>query len=200
MKKHSLQNIDALSGSTYAFVDVETTGMSAAYGHIIEIGIIRVEDGVITDTYQTLIQPNQTLQPIITSITGITDRDLEGAPTFEAVSGRIQELLADAIFVAHNAAFDYAFVKSEFQRLGIRWNAKSLCTVKLSRALYAQEKSHNLDSLIERHSLPMENRHRAYDDAFALVGFTSLLRRNSLMFLSGMLLSACSGLQACLRT
>lgn len=163
--------IASLKGATYAFVDVETTGTSAAYGNIIEIGIIRIEDGIITDTYQTLIQPNRPLLPVITSITGITDQDLVGAPVFEEVSGRIQELLEGAIFVAHNAAFDYSFVKSEFQRLGIRWNAKSLCTVKVSRKLYPEYSHHNLDALIDRHALPMENRHRAYDDAYALVEF-----------------------------
>ena len=111
--------IESLRGANYAFVDVETTGTSAAYGNIIEIGIIRVEDGVITDEYQTLIRPNRPLPTIITSITGIMDQDLENAPSFETVSSRIQELLEDAVFVAHNAPFDYAFVKTEFRRLGI---------------------------------------------------------------------------------
>ncbi|MES2931212.1 MAG: exonuclease domain-containing protein [Patescibacteria group bacterium] len=171
MSARTLETIACLKDATYAFVDVETTGTSAAYGNVIEIGIIRIEDGVVTDTYETLIQPNRPLLPVITSITGITDQDLVGAPTFEEVSGRIQELLEGAIFVAHNAPFDYSFVKSEFTRLGIAWNAKSLCTVKVSRKLYAHEKSHNLDALIERHGLLMKNRHRAYDDAFALVEF-----------------------------
>jgi len=171
MSTRTFEEIGCLKGATYAVVDVETTGTSATYGNIIEIGIIRIEDGVVTDTYQTLIQPNRPLLQVITSITGITDRDLEDAPTFEEVSGRIEELLKDAIFVAHNAPFDYSFVKSEFKRLGIVWNTKSLCTVKVSRKLYANEKAHNLDALIARHQLPMENRHRAYDDAFALVAF-----------------------------
>ncbi len=163
--------IESLTGGTYAVVDVETTGTSATYGQIIEIGIIRVEDGIITDTFQTLIRPSGPLSPIITTITGIEDHDLTGAPRFEQVSGRIEELLRDAVFVAHNARFDYSFVKSEFRRLGIRWNAKTLCTVRVSRRLYAHEKAHNLDALIRRHSLPMENRHRAFDDARALVDF-----------------------------
>lgn len=163
--------IDALRGGTYAFVDVETTGTNATYGNIIEIGIVRVEDGVITDTYQTLVQPNRPLQAIITSITGITDRDLLGAPAFSEIAERVQELLSGAVFVAHNAGFDYAFVKSELRRLNIPWNAKSLCTVKLSRRLFPREERHNLDALIARHGLPMENRHRAYDDAYALIAF-----------------------------
>ena len=172
-KKHSSASepIASLRGATYAFVDVETNGMSATYGQIIEIGIIRVEDGVITDSYETLIKPTGALPDIITSITGITEHDLEDAPSFEQVSGRIQELLTDAIFVAHNASFDYSFVKSEFRRLGITWNAKSLCTVKVSRQLFPAHRLHNLDALIERHGLTMKRRHRAYDDAFALVEF-----------------------------
>ena len=75
MKTVPDNRIESLRGATYAFVDVETTGTSAAYGNIIEIGIIRVEDGVITDTYQSLVQPNRPLLPIITSITGIRDAD-----------------------------------------------------------------------------------------------------------------------------
>ncbi len=165
------KTIPCLEGGTYAFVDVETTGTSAAYGQIIEIGIIRVEDGAVVDTYQTLLKPARPLPPIITSITGITDRDLEDAPMFESVAGRVQELLEGAVFVAHNAAFDYSFVKQELSRVGVRFNAKTLCTVKVSRALYPREERHNLDSLIARHGLPMENRHRAYDDADAMIAF-----------------------------
>lgn len=166
-----LKSVACLEGATYAFVDVETTGTSAQYGQIIEIGIIRVEDGIVTDTYQTLLKPARPLPPIITSITGITDQDLVDAPQFEEVSGRIQELLEGAIFVAHNAAFDYAFVKQEFKRLGVSWNAKTLCTVKVSRNLFPNEERHNLDSLIARYNLPMKKRHRAYDDAYAMLAF-----------------------------
>ncbi|HEY0948004.1 MAG TPA: exonuclease domain-containing protein [Candidatus Paceibacterota bacterium] len=165
------QSIECLAEGTYAFVDVETTGTSAKFGQIIEIGILRVENGAVTDMYQTLLKPARPLPPIITSITGITDQDLEDAPPFESVAGRIEELLQGAVFVAHNAAFDYSFVKQEFSRLGIRFNAKTLCTVKVSRMLYASEERHNLDALIARHSLAMENRHRAYDDAAALIEF-----------------------------
>lgn len=163
--------IESLRGATYAFVDVETTGSTATYGQIIEIAIIRVEDGSITDAYQTLLRPDRGLSPFITDITGITDAILTDAPSFADVAPRIKEMLDGAVFVAHNARFDYAFVKSEFRRLGISWNARTLCTVKLSRRLYAHERHHNLDALIERHGLPMENRHRAHDDAMAMIDF-----------------------------
>ena len=164
-------HIECLAGGSYAVIDVETTGTSATHGQIIEIGIIRIEEGVVVDTFQTLIRPSGALPEIITTITGITDADLTDAPSFEAVSGRIEELLKDAVFVAHNARFDYSFVKNEFKRLGISWNAKTLCTVRLSRKLFPEERAHNLDALIARHRLPMKNRHRAYDDAYALIHF-----------------------------
>lgn len=163
--------IESLRGGIYTFVDVETTGTSARYGQVIEVGMVRVEDGVVTDTFSTLVKPARPLPPIITQITGITDQDLEDAPLFESVSGRIESLLRDAVFVAHNASFDYSFLKTEFSRIGIRFNAKTLCTVKLSRLLYPNEARHNLDALIARHDLAMQNRHRAYDDAYALLGF-----------------------------
>ena len=166
-----MQPIESLQGGTYAFVDVETTGTSATYGQIIEIGIIRVEDGIITDTYQTLLRPASLLNSYITSLTGITNEDFEGQPSFDQVSEKILELLTDAVFVAHNARFDYAFIKNEFKRIGVSWYAKTLCTVKVSRRLFPSEKSHNLDALISRHGLPMQNRHRAYDDAYALIDF-----------------------------
>jgi DNA polymerase-3 subunit epsilon len=167
----SSSRIDALQGGAYAVVDVETTGTSATYGQIIEIGILRIEDGVVVDTYNTLVRPSRGLNPVISSLTGITDADLSKAPLFEHVAPRVRELLEGAIFVAHNARFDYSFVKSEFRRLGIAWNAKTLCTVKLSRKLFPSARGHNLDALIERHKLPMESRHRAFDDAYALVAF-----------------------------
>ncbi len=170
--------VSCLSGASYAIVDIETNGMSATHGQIIEIGIIRVEDGEIVDTYQTLLRPHGLLSRMITNLTGIHDIELTDAPTFEDVSGRIQELLDGAIFVAHSARFDYSFVKNEFRRLGISWNAKTLCTVKLSRKLFPAESRHNLDAVMERHGISCARRHRAYDDAYVLWEFLADIDRS----------------------
>lgn len=154
-----------------AFVDLETTGTSARFGRIIEIGIVRVEDGVITRTYQTLLNPQTHLPPEIEMLTGITQKDLEDKPTFREVKNDILDILVDSVFVAHNVRFDYSFLKHEFGREQIDFRSKHFCTVKLSRALYPHERHHNLDALIERFNLKCENRHRAYDDAFILWDF-----------------------------
>jgi DNA polymerase III subunit epsilon len=163
--------IQCLKDKKYVFVDVETTGASALNGQIIEIGIIRVENGRVVDTYQTLLQPHRFISTLITQITGITNDDLEGKPRFDEVALLVRDLLSDAIFVAHNARFDYGFIKTEFKRLGIDWNAKTLCTVKVSRSLFPTERSHSLETIINSHHIPVKARHRAYDDAEAMLLF-----------------------------
>ena len=161
--------------SKLAFVDIETTGGSVNYDRIIEIGIVRVEDGQITQAYKTLINPSRYLPPEITNLTGIKPEELEDAPSFWDVHQDILEAIGDCIFVAHNVRFDFGFLKSEFKRLNKSFSPKHFCTVKLSRSLFPQFRHHNLDSLIERFSLKCANRHRAYDDAFLLWEFYQIV-------------------------
>jgi len=154
-----------------AFVDIETTGLGPEHDRIIEIGILRVENGKLIKSYQTLINPQTQISPFISTMTGITKQSLENAPLFEDVKEQILEMLEDCVFVAHNVRFDYGFVKQELRRSGLRFNAKHLCTVKLSRYLFPEERKHNLDSVMERFSILCENRHRAFDDAAVLWEF-----------------------------
>lgn len=154
-----------------AFVDVETTGMSPVYDRVIDIGIIRVENGRVVEQYNQLINPGMTYSPFIQALTGITPEQLEDAPTFEDVYADIHRLLADAVFVAHNVRFDYGFLRNELKRFDISFSAKQLCTAKLSRRLYSRFRHHNLSALIERFGFMCENRHRAFDDAHVLWQF-----------------------------
>lgn len=161
-----------------AFVDIETTGLSNSHNRIIEIGIIRVEDNEIVQTYHSLINPQTHLAPEIEMITGITAKDLENAPTFRNIKEEILEALIDATFVAHNVRFDYGFLKNEFKRENISFSSKQFCTVKLSRYLYPSEKRHNLDAIIERFNISCENRHRALNDAKVLYEFYQKLQQS----------------------
>jgi DNA polymerase-3 subunit epsilon len=87
------------------------------------------------------------------------------APSFADVAEEVLERLEGRLFIAHNARFDYGFLKNEFKRAGHDFRATVLCTVKLSRKLFPQHARHNLDSLIERHGLSVSSRHRALGDA-----------------------------------
>jgi DNA polymerase-3 subunit epsilon len=160
-----------------AFVDIETTGLSSSYDRIIEIGILRVEDNKLVQTYHSLINPETHLPPEIELITGITTSDLENAPTFRSIKRDILEALIDCTFVAHNVRFDYGFLRQEFKRENISFSSKHFCTVKLSRALFPNERHHNLDAIIERFNINCENRHRALSDAQVLFQFYQSIQK-----------------------
>lgn len=160
-----------------AIVDIETTGMSAQFNRIIEIAIIRVEKNKIVDTFTTLVNPQTHVTPFIYNFTGITEEELKEAPVFEEVKDRVAELLADATFVAHNVRFDYTFVKNELKRLGTPFKSKTCCTVRLSRRLFPQHRSHSLESIIARYGFSFKSRHRAYDDAYVLWQFLKKVKK-----------------------
>ena len=148
-----------------AFVDLETTGATATADRITEIGIVEVDaDGSVRE-WQQLVNPGTRIPPFIEQLTGISNEMVADAPPFAAVAEEAMKRLQGRLFIAHNARFDYGFLKNEFKRLGITFRASVLCTVKLSRTLFPEHKRHNLDSLIERHELRAEARHRALADA-----------------------------------
>lgn len=159
-------------------MDIETTGMSYTRGRVIEVAAIRVEAGVVTREYSSVVDPGTDLPPFITGLTGLTDRDLRAAPTFHDIADELHGILADAVFVAHNARFDYGFLKHEFQRTGLKFDPKLLCTVKLSRALYPAARGHKLQDVIDRCGLKVKGRHRAYDDAKAMWQFIQHTQSN----------------------
>ena len=153
------------------FVDIETTGVSYQRHRVIEVAAIRVESGAVTSCYSTLVDPESALPPFITGLTGISDNDLAGAPSFYDIADDLYDTLDGAVFVAHNVRFDYGFLKREFKDTGRQFNPKLLCTVRLSRALYPAERGHKLQNLIDRCGLEVAARHRAKDDALAMWQF-----------------------------
>jgi DNA polymerase-3 subunit epsilon len=154
-----------------AFVDVETTGSSPTRERVTEIGLVRVDidgDATRVDEWSTLVNPGVPIPPEIEWLTGITNEMVRAAPRFEQVAQELIDRLDGAVFVAHNARFDYGFLRAEFARSGLTFHAKTLCTVRLSRALYPDRAPHTLDALIDRFNLSGEQRHRALGDARVL--------------------------------
>ncbi len=131
---------------------METTGApNPVVDRVTEIAILRVEGGQLVERWSSLVKPGMPIPPSIQGFTGITDAMVAAAPPFAELADGVRALLADCVFVAHNARFDYGFIKNEFRRIGQDFDAPVLCTVKLSRALYPQFHRHGLDALIERH-------------------------------------------------
>lgn len=160
-----------LDQTTFAFLDIETTGGNSSHDRITEIGIRFWRGGESVGEWQTLLNPGTRISPFIEQLTGISNAMVSGAPPFEAIADVLEEKLRDTVFVAHNARFDYGFIKSEFRRLGRLFSARVLCTVKLSRRLYPEFRKHNMDTLIERHGLEQVQRHRAMGDVSAMLAF-----------------------------
>ena len=154
-----------------AIVDVETTGAHPAWDRVTEIAVVEVQDGEVVSEWSTLVNPGTSIPPAIQALTGITNDMVADAPTFEDLAAGLYERLEGRVFVAHNARFDYGFLRHEFERAGLRFQARTLCTVKLSRRLYPGHARHNLDSLIDRHGLRCNARHRALGDAQAVWQF-----------------------------
>jgi DNA polymerase-3 subunit epsilon len=159
------------------FVDLETTGGSAAHDRITEIGLVRLKDGVVVDEWSSLVNPERPIPAYIEAFTGISNEMVADAPLFAEIAALALGKLQSAVFVAHNARFDYSFLRSEFQRAGRSFSAKVLCTVKLSRRLFPQFIRHNLDAVMERNGIVCDARHRALGDAKVIRDFWLKVRR-----------------------
>jgi len=151
----------------YAILDIETTGISYKNGKITEIAILIHDGKAIVDEFATLINPEQKIPYYITQLTGINNRMVEEAPKFYEVAAKIVEITQDCTIVAHNASFDYNFLRHEFKVLGYDFNRQKLCTVKLSRKLIPHQRSYSLSNLCRELNIPNLHPHRALGDAKA---------------------------------
>ena len=159
----------------FACVDLETTGGNASWHRIIEIGVVEVDRDGTRREWSTLVNPGTRIPPLIEAFTGISNEMVVDAPAFEDVRRELLERLAGRVFVAHNARFDYGFIRAELGRLDLSYSARVLCTVKLSRRLFPAERHHNLDSVMARHGLDCSARHRALGDARVLADLLAKL-------------------------
>ena len=177
-----------------AFVDLETTGGMPTRDRVTEIGIVRVADGEVVEEWSTLVNPECSIPEDIQALTGITNAMVRGAPTFSTIFREVRARLEGHLFVAHNARFDYGFLKNEFRRLEVPFTAEVLCTVRLSRRLYPGAAGHGLDAVVARHGLaglfegggagtleggaePRTGRHSALGDARAIWQFVRAVHR-----------------------
>ncbi len=176
------KRIRLIDKATFVVVDVETTGMSAVDDRITEIAMMKVHGGTLVDEFSTLVNPLLTIPAFITSMTGIDNVMVQNAPTAREVVPFIAEFLGDAIFVAHNAAFDWGFVTHTARReRGIELHNPTLCTVKLSSRILPNLPSKSLGPVAEHLNIKIPERHRASGDAYAtalvLVKYLSYLQR-----------------------
>lgn len=151
-----------------AVVDVETTGFDSENDRVIEIAVIHMQGGVVTESWGSLVNPDRDLPEDITRITGIKPEDLVDAPRFATVAAEVERRLAGRVFVAYNLTFDRAFVTAELNRAGGRFPCdRFLDPLVFVRELQRGAGSKKLGAVAERLGISLANAHRATDDAEA---------------------------------
>ena len=171
-----------ITEGTFVVVDVETTGLSPIDDRITEIAMMKLKNGVLEDEFSTLINPLVSIPASITNLTGIDNLMVADAPTAREVVPTIADFLCDAVFVAHNASFDWGFVMQTTRReRSLELSNPQLCTVKLSRRILPHLNSKSLGPVASALDIKIPERHRASGDAYAtalvLVKFLSFLQR-----------------------
>ncbi|WP_092095096.1 ATP-dependent DNA helicase DinG [Bhargavaea beijingensis] len=158
-----------MDGKRYAVVDLETTGHSPKSGdRMIEIGMALVENGTVTRTYSTFLNPGRKIPAFISNLTGIRDSDVADAPIFEDRAAEIREWLEGCVFVAHNVSFDLPFLQHEFRRAGLpKWSGETIDTVELAKVICPSAPSFKLQDIAAEFGIGLENAHRAIEDAKA---------------------------------
>jgi DNA polymerase III epsilon subunit family exonuclease len=165
---HDYGRVD-LDQAEFRVLDLEVTGSDPARHAIIDVGVFRVRGNRIEPLLSTLVNPQLPIPVSIQRLTGIRESMVRRAPTFSDILPRLLEVLSQGIFVAHNVAFDYHFLKTWIEgETGERFTAPHLCTVKLSqRLIETKSGSRKLHHLARQLGIPLQNRHRAHDDAYA---------------------------------
>ena len=153
----------------YAIIDIETTGGSSRIEKITEIAIYLHDGNKITGEFVSLVNPERNIPYFITNLTGITNEMVEDAPRFYEIAKTIVELTEGRTFVAHNARFDYSFIREEFKSLGFNFKRNILDTVALSRKLFPGHRSYSLGNICNDLNININGRHRAAGDALATV-------------------------------
>lgn len=165
----------------YAVVDVETTGTRCWAGdRITEIAVVAVRGGVVAETFETLVNPERPIPPWISRLTNISWDMVKDAPRFRDICDAVVRTMDGAIFVAHNAQFDWRFVTTEVERAtGRQLDGRRLCTVRLARKLLPHLRSRRLDYLAMHYGVNITARHRAGGDAAATAEILVRLLRDA---------------------
>lgn len=164
---YNLQDME-LDQATFTVFDVETTGLSAVYDNIIEIGAVKMREGEIIDQYSEFINPGHPLSAFTTELTGITDQMVADAKPEEEVLKGFQEFCKGTLLVAHNAGFDRGFINAGYAKYDLGEIQEGIIdTLELSRLVNSQLRAHRLDTLARRYGVVLDNHHRAIYDAEA---------------------------------
>ena len=153
--------------STFVVFDIETTGFSAVNDRIIEIGAVKVENGMITEKFSEFVNPERPIPFEIEKLTSINDRMVEDAPNISVILPQFMDFCGGSVLVAHNADFDTGFIRHNCEVLGLPYDYTYVDTLGIARSFLEGLKNYKLDTVVEAMGCTLANHHRAVDDAGA---------------------------------
>ncbi len=174
---------------SFLVVDVETTGVSAWSGdRVTEVAAVLVKGGLVHEAFSSLVNPGRPISSFITQLTGISNAMVRNAPRFGEIAGELAQHMVGRVFVAHNARFDWNFLKAEFDRVANApldsLTGDQLCTVRLARKFLSHLPRRNLDAVANHYGVEIHGRHRALGDArataYVLIGLLKDAERRGL--------------------
>ena len=170
---------------TYVVVDVETTGGRPGLHRLTEIGAVKMRGGEVIDEWQSLINPQRSIPPNITRITGIDESMVARAPLFADIADSFAEFMGDAIFAAHNVNFDYGFISTEYQMIDRKFRHPKICTCSSMRKLYPGYRSYSLKNLCQEFEIDLKSHHRALCDAQAAAELLKMVNEKRIALQKG---------------
>ena len=168
------QSID----TEYCVFDLETTGISHITEKITEVGIIKIKNGEIIDTFECFVNPEKPIPPKVVEVTHITDDMVKDAETIDKVMPKVLEFMGDSVLVAHNADFDIGFMKYNCEQLGLKFEYTHIDTLRLAKAIFPEFTKYKLGIIADKLGIKVDVAHRALDDVKTLVAvFKEMIER-----------------------
>ncbi len=168
------QDID----TEYCVFDLETTGISHITEKITEIGIIKIKNGEIIDTFETFVNPEKPIPEEVVNVTHITDDMVKDSPTIDKIMPKVLEFMGNSVLVAHNADFDIGYMKYNCEQLGLPFNNTHIDTLRLAKAIFPEFSRYKLGFIADKLGIKVDVAHRALDDVKTLVAvFKEMIER-----------------------
>ena len=167
-----------IDNTEYCVFDLETTGISHITEKITEVGIIKIKNGEVIDTFECFVNPEKPIPQKVVEVTHITDDMVKDAETIDKVMPKILEFMGDSVLVAHNADFDIGFMKYNCEKLGLKLDNTYIDTLRLARAMFPEFTKYKLGIIAEKLGIKVDVAHRALDDVKTLVAvFKEMIER-----------------------
>lgn len=161
----------------FVVFDFETTGLDRFYDDIIEIGALKIENGIVVESFSSLIKPPNPIDSFITELTGITNEMVADAPDINTVMPKFLDFSRGLSLVGHNVSFDIGFLCSNTDEL---IDNDYIDTLRICRKLYPKMPHHRLSDMISTFNISIERQHRATDDCYATLNLFEICKRDAI--------------------